>query len=74
VAKVATGVVDTGGKFAAGVIDTSANFATDVIDTGGCTLTCIYLRIVEKIGNDPSVIFRGMGKVIREKNLKQKIL
>jgi hypothetical protein len=31
------------------------------------------LRIFEKILNDPNVIFRGLGKVIHEKNLKQKI-
>jgi hypothetical protein len=31
-------------------------------------------RILEKIWNDPIVIFRGWGKMIREKNLKQTIL
>jgi hypothetical protein len=41
VAKVAAGVVDTGGKFAtsvnfaAGVVDTGGKFATGVVDTGG---------------------------------------
>jgi hypothetical protein len=30
-------------------------------------------RIFEKILNDPDAMFRAWGKVIREKNLKQKI-
>jgi hypothetical protein len=31
-------------------------------------------QIFTKILNDPNVIFRGLGKMIHEKNLKQKIL
>ncbi len=58
-AKFAAGVADTGGKFAAGVVDTGGNFARE---TGG-----------KKIRNDPNVIIRSLGKVIHEKNLKQKI-
>jgi hypothetical protein len=30
-------------------------------------------RIVNKIRNDPNVIFRGLGKMFYEKDLKQKI-
>jgi hypothetical protein len=35
---LATGVVDTGGKFAAGIVDTGGKFATginNISDTGG---------------------------------------
>ncbi len=38
-----------------------------------CTLTCEYLRkFSNKIRNDPYVSFRGSGKIIHEKNLKEK--
>jgi hypothetical protein len=50
-----------------------AKFATGVIDTGGALDLRISPRIFEKIRNDPNVIIRGLGKVIHEKNLKQKI-
>ncbi len=30
-------------------------------------------RIFEKIRNDPKFIFRGLGEMIHEKNMKQKI-
>ena len=36
--QIATGVVDTGGKFAAGVVDTGGKFATGVVETGGAPL------------------------------------
>jgi hypothetical protein len=43
-------------KFAAGVVDTVCKFAAGVM---WCTLTCDFL---EKIRNDPKVIFRGLGE------------
>jgi hypothetical protein len=55
----ATGVIDTGGKFATGVVVQ--------------LVLRISLRIFEKIRNDPTVISGAWGKVIHEKNLKQKI-
>jgi hypothetical protein len=87
VAKFSAGVVDTGGKFAAGVVDTGGNLPpvllTPVANLPPVSLTpVVHLdlrispRIFEKIWNDPSFIFRGLGeagKVIHEKNLKQKI-
>jgi hypothetical protein len=84
VAKFAAGVVDTGGKFAAGVVDTGGNLPpvsmTLVANLPPVSTTPVVhldlrisLRIFEKIRNDPNVIIRGLGKVIHEKNLKQKI-
>jgi hypothetical protein len=66
VAKFATGVVDTGGKFAVGVVDTGGNLPPVVhLDLR------ISLRIFEKF---IILLFSGAwGKVIHEKNLKQKI-
>ncbi len=73
----ATGVVNTGGKFATGVNNTSG--------TGGkicrrclwhrwCILTCEYLRKFSKKFEMTLLLFSGAwGKVIHEKNLKQKI-
>jgi hypothetical protein len=51
-------------------------FATSVVDIGGVVVHLdlrISSQIFEKIRNDPNVIFRGWGKMIHEKNLKQKI-
>ncbi len=57
VAKFATSAVDTGGKFAAGIIDTGGNLPPVVhLDLR------ISPRILEKIRNDPNVIFRGLGE------------
>ncbi len=81
VAKFAAGVVDTGGKFAAGVVDTGGNFATGVIDTGGkfatggapwlANISANFRKNLEWLLN---YFFSGAwGKVIHEKNLKQKI-
>ncbi len=40
-----------------------------------CILTCEYLHeIFENNRNDSNVIFRGLGKMVHGKNLKQKIL
>ncbi len=72
-AKLAAGVVDTGGKFAAGVVDTGAKFAAGVVDTGGnlppVSLTLVVHldlrispRIFEKIRNGPNGILWGWGE------------
>ncbi len=79
VEKFATGVVDTGGKFSSGVVDTGGNFAANVVDIGivdtsGCTLTCEYLREFSKKFETVLMEYpRAGGKLIREKNQKQKI-
>jgi hypothetical protein len=73
VAKFAADVVDTGGKFAAGVVDTGGNLPPVSLTPVVHLDLRISPRIFEKIRNDPNVIIRGLGKVIHEKNLKQKI-
>ncbi len=77
-----TGVVDTGAKFAAGIVATGVN---NTRETGGkifrrcrwhrgCTLTCEYLREFSKKFEMILMLISGAwGKVIHEKNLKQKI-
>jgi hypothetical protein len=67
VAKFATGVVDTGGKFAIGVVDTGGNLPPVSLTPLVHLDLRISPRIFEKIRNDPNVIIRGLGKVIREK-------
>ncbi len=70
VAKFATGVVDTGGKFAAGAVDTGSNLPpvslTPVANFPPTPVVHLDLqispRIFEKIRNDPTVIFRGLGE------------
>jgi hypothetical protein len=71
----ATGVVDTGGKFAVGVVDIGGKFASSVVDTGGAPwLANISVNFRgKKNQNDPNVIGGAWGKMIHEKNLKQKI-
>jgi hypothetical protein len=67
--------------FATSVADTSGNLppvsltpvATGVVDTGGQPLAANTPRIFEKIRNGPTGILRGLGKLIHEKNQKQKI-
>jgi hypothetical protein len=67
VAKFVAGVVDTGGKFAAGVVDTGVNLPP-------VSLTCEYLcEFSKKIEMIPMLLSGAWGKVIHEKNLKQKI-
>jgi hypothetical protein len=50
-----------------------------LVDTGGQLIPVVLpdlrisLRKKRKIQNYPTVIFRGLGKMIDEKNLKQKI-
>jgi hypothetical protein len=51
-----------------------AKFATGVVDTGGATLTCEYLReFSKKLKIILTLLSGAWGKVIHEKNLKQKI-
>jgi hypothetical protein len=50
--------------FAIGVVDTSCKFVAGIVDTGAP---------VSLIRNDPNVIFGGLGEMIHEKVLKQKI-
>jgi len=59
-------------KFAAGVFYTGGKFAAVVVDTGG-TLTCDreFSKTFEMI---LMLLSGAWGKVIHEKNLKQKIL
>ena len=67
------------GKFATGVADTGSNFAAGVVDTGGkscrwCTLTREYLREFSKKFETAVMLYSGAwGKLIHEKNQKQKI-
>ncbi len=59
-------------KSAASVVDTGGKFATGVVDTGG-TLTCEYLRAFSKKFEMILMLLSGAwGKMIHEKNLKQK--
>ncbi len=51
------------------IYDTSGKFAADVVDTGGNVDTAAPWIFV-KFRNDPN--FSGLGKMIHEKNLKQK--
>ena len=68
-----TGINDTGCKIAAGTNDTGDKFATGVVDRW-CTLTCEYLREFSKKFEMILLLLSGAwGKVIHEKNLKQKI-
>jgi hypothetical protein len=60
-------------KFATGVADTGAKFATGVVDTGGAPWLAQSPRIFEKIRNCQNGILWGGGKLIHEKNQKQKI-
>jgi hypothetical protein len=81
VAKFAAGVVDTGGKFAAGVVDTGGNLPP-VSLTPAANLPLVSLtpvvhldfREFSKKFEMILILFSGAwGKVIHEKNLKQKI-
>jgi hypothetical protein len=81
-AKFAAGFVDTGGKFAAGVVDTSGKLPpvllTTVANLPLVSLTPVvhldYLREFSKKFEMILMLLSGAwGKVIHEKNLKQKI-
>ncbi len=71
--KFAASVDDTGGKFAAGINDTSViggKFAASVV----CTLTCKYLcEFSKKFEMTLMLLSEAWGKMINEKNQKQKI-
>ncbi len=72
VAKFAAGVVDTGGNFASGIVDTGGKFATGVVYTGGAPLLA---NISAKKFETVFMGYSGAGgKLIHEKNHKQKIL
>ncbi len=72
-AKFSAGVIDTGGKFAAGVVDTGGNLPP-VSLTPVVHLDLQYLREFSKKFEMILMLFSGAwGKVIHEKNLKQKI-
>jgi hypothetical protein len=67
----ATGVIDTGGKLAAGVVDTGGKFATGINDTGGAPFLA---NISSKKFETVLMGYSGAGgKLIHEKNQKQKI-
>ncbi len=77
----ATGVVYTGGKFVAGVVDTGGNFppasytdgifAAGIVDTGGkYAFVLEFSKIFERVLMEYS---EAGGKLIHEKNQKQKI-
>ncbi len=62
-------------KFAAGVADTCRKFATSVVDPGGTPSHSEYLRnFFKKFEMNLILFFGAWGKMIHEKNLKQKIL
>ena len=72
--KFATGVVDTGGNFAAGVVDTGGKFAIGVVDTGGAPLLANISANFRKKFETVLMGYSGAGgKLIHEKNQKQKI-
>jgi hypothetical protein len=74
---VAIRVVDTGGKFAAGINDTGCigvKFAAGVVDTGGGPwLANISTNIRKKFEMTLMPLSEAWGKMIHEKNQKQKI-
>jgi hypothetical protein len=61
VAKLAAGVVDTGGKFTTCLVDTSGKFATGVVNAGDK-----FVPVIDETGGAPwlasisNVIFRGL--------------
>jgi hypothetical protein len=82
----ATGVNDTGGKFAGSIVDTGGKFASGINNaskTGGkichwyrwyrCTLNWEYLREFSNKFEIVLMEYSGAGKLIHEKNQKQKI-
>jgi hypothetical protein len=72
VAKFAAGVVDTRGNLPLVSLTPVANLPP--VSYRWCTLTCEYFREFSKKFEMTLVLFSGAwGKVIHEKNLKQKI-
>jgi hypothetical protein len=73
VEKFAARVVDTGGKFAAGAVDTAGNFAVvSLIPVVHLDLR-ISLRFSKKFETVLMEYFGAGGKLIHQKNQKQKI-
>jgi hypothetical protein len=70
VEKFAAGVVDTAGNFAAGVVGSGGKFATGVVDTGGAPWLHEFSKKFETVLMEYS---GAGGKMIHEKNQKQKI-
>jgi hypothetical protein len=68
----ATGVIDTGGKFVAGVVDTGGNFPPVLLIPMVHLHLQISLRIFEKFVMNQMLFSGAWGKMIHEKNLKQK--
>jgi hypothetical protein len=60
-------------KFAGGVIDTGGKFGAGVIETGGAPWLANILRIFEKFETVLMGYSGAGGKLIHEKNQKQKI-
>jgi hypothetical protein len=62
-------------KFAAGLVDTGGKFATGVVDIGGAPWIAEYVREFSKKFEMVLLEYSGAGgKLIHEKNQKQKIL
>ncbi len=71
---VSTTLLKLVAKFAAGVVDTGGKFATGVVDTGGQSLAAnISANFRKKFETALMVYSRAWGKLIHEKNQKQKI-
>jgi hypothetical protein len=73
VTKFAACVVDTGGKFAAGVVDTGGNLPPVSLTPVVHLDLRISPRIFKKFEMILMLLSGAWGKVIHEKNLKQKI-
>ncbi len=68
----ATGGVENGGKFSAGIVDTGGQFATGVNNTGR-TGGKFATGVVDKNFEMTLMLFsEASGRVIHEKNVKQK--
>jgi hypothetical protein len=77
--KFVAGIVDTGDKYATGIKNTSETggkkFATGIVDTGGAPcLSNISANFRKKFGTVLMEYSGAEGKLIHEKNQKQKIL
>ncbi len=69
--QVSTTLLKLVAKFAAGVVDTGGKLATGVVDTGGQPLAANISA--KKFETALMVYSRAWGKLIHEKNQKQKI-
>ncbi len=74
VANFAAGVDDTDSNFATGVVDTSGKFAAGVVNTGGAPwLANTSVNFCKKFEMTLLLLSEAWGKMIHEKNQKQKI-